>query len=82
MKRATISLPDGLADALAREAMRQSVSASHIVREALHDRYCTDESTGSRPLPFGPLGRSGQHDISERIDEILADEWGNAARDR
>ena len=82
MKRTTVSLPEPVADALAREARRRSVSASQVVREALSETLGIDESTGSRPLPFGPLGRSGQHDISERIDEILADEWGNAARDR
>jgi hypothetical protein len=26
-------------------------------------------------LPFVDLGRSGQSDVSERVEEILAEEW-------
>jgi hypothetical protein len=77
MRRTTLSLPDELVAALKREARRRDTSVSEVAREALIDHFGLAD-TGPRTLPFVALGRSGYHDTSERIDEILDEEWGRA----
>lgn len=74
MKRITISLPDELATAVQREARRQRVSVSEVARQALAEHLGID-GPERRRLPFAALGRSGQPDIAERMEEILAQEW-------
>jgi len=81
MKRTTISLPDDLALRLEREAARRSVSEAEVVRSALADAL-GDADGARRPFPIPVLGSSGRSDISERIEEILAEEWGGDAGDR
>lgn len=77
MKRTTISLPDDLAAALEREATRRRVPVSQVAREAIEVRLgWADE--GPRDLPFIGMGDSGRTDTSQRIDEILAEEWADA----
>jgi len=80
MKRITISLPDELATVLQREARRRRVSVSEVVRKALGSHFGLVDDR-PRHLPFVGIGRSGQPDIAERIEEILAEEW-NPSRDR
>lgn len=77
MQRTTLTLPDDLVVALKREARRRDSSVSAVVRDALEKHFGLDD-TGPRELPFGPPGHSGFHDTSERIDEILDAEWGDA----
>jgi predicted transcriptional regulator len=77
MQRTTLTLPDDLVVALKREARRRNTSVSEIAREALIQHFGLAD-TGPRRLPFVALGRSGFHDTSERIDEILEEEWGRA----
>jgi Arc/MetJ-type ribon-helix-helix transcriptional regulator len=74
MKRTTISLPEELATAVEREARRRRVSVSEIARRALAAHLGMDGSKRRR-LPFAALGSSGQPDVAERIEEILAEEW-------
>jgi Arc/MetJ-type ribon-helix-helix transcriptional regulator len=74
MKRATISLPDDLAQDVAREAQRRRVSLSEVARDALREHL--DRPAGG--LPFVGIGRSGQHDTAQRAEEILGREWGDA----
>ena len=77
MRRTTISLPDDLADALARESRRSRVSVSQIAREAIEARL------GRRPLPFIGIGRSGNRTTARDSEEILAREWeAHIDRDR
>lgn len=78
MKRITISLPDDIAARLEREAARRSVSASAVVRSALADALGAGGAGTRRPLPFPALGNSGVADTSERVEDILAREWGGA----
>lgn len=75
MKRATISLPDDLAQDMAREAQRRRVSVSEVARDALREHL---ERPADGGLPFVGIGRSGQHDTARRAEEILAHEWGDA----
>lgn len=80
MRRTTISLPDDLAAALAREAARRRVPVSQIAREALEARLGRG-AAGRRELPFAALGRSGHHSTARDFEAILEAEWAND-RDR
>lgn len=71
MKRTTIVLPDDLAALLEWERRQRGVSAAAIVREALDAHLARPAG----PLPFVALGRSGDHDTAQRIEEILEREW-------
>lgn len=79
MKRTSLSLPDDLADALAREARRRNRSASAIARDALarHLGLTADEP---RRLPFAALGRSGHRNTGRDMEALLAAEWDDEAR--
>jgi plasmid stability protein len=81
MKRTTLSLPDDLAQALTREARRQSTSVSAIARDALakHLHLVPGEA---RPLPFAALGHSGHRTTARDMEDMLAREWDDDARDR
>lgn len=82
MKRTTISLPDDLARRLEREAARRSVSEAEVVRSALAQLLGSADAA-RRPLPFPAFpNRTGETDVSERVEEILAEEWGGRAGDR
>ena len=74
MRRTTISLPDHLAAALEREAVRQRVSVSQLAREAIEARLGIGEG-GPRPLPFASLGASGLPGIAGLEEEHLRDNW-------
>ena len=77
MKRTTVSLPDDIAKILEFESRRRRISVSEVVRQALiaHLKLSNGQP---RAIPFIGIGDSGCDDISERIDEILAEEWGGA----
>lgn len=77
MKRTTISIPEEMAGAMAREARRRGTSVSMIAREAIAARLglASDEP---RDLPFAAIGRSGSEDTAARAEEILAQEWAPA----
>jgi predicted transcriptional regulator len=81
MKRTTLSLPDALAQALEREARRRSTSASAIAREALLEHLHLVPGD-ARPLPFAALGRSGHRTTARDMEQLLAREWDDNARDR
>ncbi|MHB8468476.1 MAG: ribbon-helix-helix domain-containing protein [Gaiellaceae bacterium] len=81
MKRTTISLPDDLAGALAREARRRNRPVSEIARAALA-RYLGLAADEPRTLPFAALGRSGHRTTAREMEELLAREWDDKARDR
>jgi Arc/MetJ-type ribon-helix-helix transcriptional regulator len=74
MKRTTVSLPDDLAQALAREAQRRRSSASEVTRTALvqHLGLGDDEP---RALAFAAVGRSGHHTTARDMEQLLEHEW-------
>lgn len=81
MKRLTVTLPDEIATRLDEEHRRRAVPASAIIREAV-EHYLGSSET-SEPLGIIGLGASGEHDVSERIEEILLNEWtASIAADR
>jgi metal-responsive CopG/Arc/MetJ family transcriptional regulator len=75
MKRTTLMLPDDLAQLLEIERKRRDVSTAELVRRALRS-YLVGEENQPRRLSFIGLGRSGTKDTSERVEEILQQEWG------
>ncbi len=73
MKRTTVKLPDDLDAKLRHEAHAQGKTISQLTREAIEAHL--GHNTGSRRrLMAAGVGRSGQADISERIEEILGAE--------
>ncbi len=74
MKRTTLKIPDSLDARLRHEAERRGVTISELNREALEAYLVGDVSVGKRRLGAAGAGASGHHDVSERIEEILATE--------
>lgn len=74
MKRTTIKLPDDLDARLRHEAERRNITVSELTREAIETHLGGRGGTGRRKLIAAAAGRSGAHDVSVRIEEILRDE--------
>lgn len=72
MKRTTVKLPDELDARLRHEAQRRGLTVSDLTREAIEAHL--GSRRGRRKLIAAAAGRSGCHDISVRIEEILRDE--------
>ena len=73
MKRTTVKLPDELDTRLRLEARRRGLTISDLTREAIEAHL---NGTPRRDLLAAGAGRSGRADVSERIEEILLEEWG------
>jgi predicted transcriptional regulator len=71
MQRTTVKLPDELDARLRHEAERRGVTIAEVTRTALEQHLGTG---GRRRLEAAASGRSGQGDVSERIEEILSSE--------
>jgi metal-responsive CopG/Arc/MetJ family transcriptional regulator len=78
-QRVTISLPDDLAELLAREARRRGDTVSGFVREAL-EVYLRSPTSEVREVPFVALGRSGTRSTARDAESILEREWARAGR--
>ena len=74
MQRITISLPRQLAETVKREARRQRLPVSEIVRQSLSARF-EDADSKPRTLRFAAIGRSQYTDTSDRVEEILGQDW-------
>jgi hypothetical protein len=73
MKRTTIYLPDALKQRVEWLARERNVSEAELIRSAID----TFTRSGARPTPTLPLFASlGAADLSERVDELLADGFG------
>ena len=81
MKRTTVTLPDDLAGALAREARRRNVSVSEVTRDALAEHLGMG-SDRPRSLAFAALGRSGHRNTARDMESLLEREWHEPARGR
>jgi predicted transcriptional regulator len=73
MKRTTLKLPDDLDARLRHEADRRRITVSELTREAI-ETHLGARSDGRRQMLAAKAGRSGQHDVSVRIEEILRTE--------
>jgi predicted transcriptional regulator len=67
MKRTTVKLPDDLDLRLRHEARRRGTTVSELTREAIAAHL----GHGRRRLLAAAAGRSGRHDVSEQVEEIL-----------
>lgn len=73
MRRTSILLDPGLLAELERLARRDGRPTSQVIREAL-EAYVAGRRDAERRLPgFVGIGQ-GPGDVSERIEELLADE--------
>jgi predicted transcriptional regulator len=81
MRRTTVSLPDDVANALAREARRRNKSASAITRDALAAHLGLRGDT-PRAVPFAAVGRSGRKSTARDMEELIDREWDEPPRDR
>lgn len=75
-KRTTIKLPEDVDRQLRDEAARRGITISELTREAIIAYL--PQQRGRRRLLSTAAGRSGRSDISERLEEILAEEWPDA----
>jgi predicted transcriptional regulator len=73
MKRTTVKLPDDLDARLRHEAERRHITVSELTREAI-EGHLGNRPTGRRRMLATAAGRSGFHNVSVRIEEILRDE--------
>jgi hypothetical protein len=76
VKRTTVKLPERLDSRLRHEAERRAITISELTREAI-EAYLN--AGGRRGIAGGKSWRSGQTDVSERIEEILRGEIGHSA---
>ena len=73
VKRTTVYLPDALKQRVERVARERNLSEAEVIRTAI-DEFTREEG---RPAPTLPLFASfGTPDLSERVDELLADGFG------
>jgi plasmid stability protein len=68
MRRTTVKLPDDLDARLRYEAQRRGSTIADVTRTALEEHLGTGPR---RRLGAAGAGRSGQSNISERIEEII-----------
>jgi predicted transcriptional regulator len=71
MKRTTVKLSDELDARLRHEAQRRGTTIAEVTRTALEVQLRVGPR---RTLSAAAAGRSGQSDISERIEEIISAE--------
>lgn len=65
-----------------REARRQGCSVSAVAREALGNHLHLTIAPGQRRhVGFAAIGQSNEPDIAQRVDEILAEDWGDPSFD-
>jgi len=69
VKRTTVKLSDETDALLRHEAQRRGMTISELTREAVQAHLGVERALGA-----AAAGRSGQNDISERVEDILASE--------
>jgi predicted transcriptional regulator len=73
--RTTVKIPEDLDERLRYEAKRRGVTISDVTRSALEDHL----RVGRRRLRAAAAGRSGESDVSARIEAIIIAELGDSA---
>jgi hypothetical protein len=76
MKRATVTLPDDLADLVDREARRRQTSFSDVVRQFIVQGLSGSEEK-PREIPWAGLFHDPEMVPAECLDEELADHWAD-----
>lgn len=72
MKRTSVKLPDDLEARLRHEAARRGTTVSEVTREAIAAHLGVGRR---RALQAAGAGHSGRRDISERIEDVLREEF-------
>lgn len=67
-----MKIPDVLDVQLRYEASRRGTTLSEVVREAIEEHLARGNRRGRL---HRAAGRSGSSDVSERIEELLREEW-------
>ena len=76
MKRTTVKISDELDARLRHEARRREMTISELTREALESHLRVGGGRKRvRHIAAAGSFDSGETDISERVEEILAEEW-------
>ena len=75
MVRTTVKIPEELDERLRHEARRRGITISDVTRSALEAHL----RAGRRQLRAAAAGRSGNSDISERIEQIISAELSDSA---
>jgi predicted transcriptional regulator len=75
VRRTTVKLPDDLDARLRHEAQRRGSTMAEVTRAALEEHLGVGKR---RRLDAAAAGRSGNSDISERIEEIIRAEVGSS----
>lgn len=73
MKRTTVLADEGLLLELKLLARQEGKSVSDLVRNALQE-YLRTHRTSAKRLSFYSMGASGETDVAERAEQILARE--------
>lgn len=73
MRKTTIYLDDTDDTLLRQAAARRGSTRSELIREAIRRLLSAEASSIRRPRP---LGGSGHTDTSQRVDELLDDDFG------
>jgi hypothetical protein len=76
MKRATITLPEDLAELVDREAVRRQTSFSEVVRQFIVQGLSGSEEK-PREIPWAGLFHDPDMVPAERLDEELAKNWAD-----
>jgi len=76
MKRATITLPDDLAELVDREALRRQTSFSEVVRQFIVQGL-SNSNEKPRAIPWAGLFHDPDMVPAERMDDELAEHWAD-----
>jgi hypothetical protein len=76
MKRATITLPDDLAELVDREAARRQTSFSEVVRQFIVQGF-SGANEKPREIPWAGLFNDPDMVPAERLDDELAEHWAD-----
>jgi len=67
-----IEADEELVSAIQRAAEENSIPVEQLIRKVLSD-YLHHQATGEQRYSFIGIGQSGRGDLSERVDELLAE---------
>jgi len=76
MRRTTITLPDDLAELLGSEARRLQTSVSDVARRLIEEGL-VGSAEKPRQIPWAGLFNDPDMIPAERLDEALAQTWGD-----
>jgi hypothetical protein len=76
MVKTTLYLPDDLKREVEESARRRGLSEAEFLRQAIQKAVTPEETPRPRPGIFRSRGGPGTSDLSMRVDEVLAEGFG------